>query len=930
MEQLNNAKKVALSLSILAILVIISSFSKLINFFADYAWFKEVGYTSTFLKQIFAKLYVGVPFFIVLFVFIAIYLFGIKRSYYSHMNVGSTKEEEKVIKSIIMGVSFVLALFFSFGISSSFWLEILKFVNATSFDIKDPIFAKDISFYVFKLPLINEVFSSLTGFLLFLFIITVAFYFIMLSIKPPTRRMSFNENITDINSFRENMNSIPKRIMNLALNQILVIGIVFFIILGLSSYLSAFNLLYSPRGVAYGASYTDITISLNVYRIQVVLSIVSAVLLVLAYMKKKGKIALIGPILMIIVMVLSSLVEAGVQNFIVAPNEIVKEGQYLDYNIKNTRMAYNLDEVDVRSFDPQNNLSAQDILENDGTISNVSVNDYRPTKEIYNQLQGIRSYYKFNDVDVDRYMVDGKLRQMFISPRELNKDALPSKTWLNEHIKYTHGYGLAMSFVNEITTSGQPKMAIKNIPPKTDFEEFEVQRPEIYFGEQRDKFIVVNTTESEFDYPKGDTNAFTAYEGNAGIKMTFFNKLIYSIKEQSLKLLVSGGISSDSKMIINRNIMDRVKKIAPFLSFDKDPYMVLVDKKLYWIVDGYSYTSRYPYSQPFDNISRINYIRNSFKVIIDAYNGDTTFYVVDEKDPIINTYSKVFKDLFKPYSNMPEEFKKHLRYPKQLFSIQAKLYQDYHMMNTEVFYNKEDRWEIAKEEYEGKSRTQEPSYVTFKLPKEEKPEFLLSTSYTPNKKPNMVSLFLGRNDGENYGKLIAYKFPKEKAVLGSEQIENKISNTPEISREYTLLNSNGSSIIKGHLLTIPIENSLLYIEPLYVRADTTESIPEVKRIVVAYNDKIVMEPTLEEALDKIFGDYQEVNTNTNNNNNNNSGNNTNIVIDPSLDKDELIIKAANLYNQIEQSAKDGNWTDYGKYMDELGAVLKQINSKVEN
>lgn len=919
---MNNIKKVIGGVVALFVLTLMMSFSKLVSFLADYNWFKEVGYTSTFLKQVFAKLYVGIPFFVVMAIFITAYLFGIKKSYYSHMSIGSTKEEEKNINLVIGLSSIALAMVFSFSISSRFWLQILKFRNSTQFNVEDPIFAKDIAFYVFKLPLINEIFSSLTGFLMFLLIVTIVFYFILVSIKPPARPTSFSrENIMDINSFRTGIASMPQRILNLALNQVIVIGIIFFIILALNNYLASFGLLYSARGVAYGASYTDVNVTLWVYRIQIVLSLISAGLLVLAYLKKKSKIALIGPILMIAVMFISTIVETGVQNFIVAPNEISKERNYLEQNIKYTRLAYGLDDVEVQQFPIEDNLTREELEKNEETIRNISINDYRPTKEVYNQIQGIRAYYTFNDVDVDRYVIDGKLTQVFLGAREMDKNRLESKTWLNQYVKYTHGYGVALSPVNEITPGGQPKMLIKNIPPVSDIEKFQITRPEIYFGEQRDDYILTNTSEKEFDYPKGDTNALSNYEGNAGINLTFGNKLLYALDQGSFKLLVAGGVDSNSKIIMHRNIMDRVRLVAPFLNFDEDPYITVVDGKLYWIIDGYTYTSKYPYSEPYDK-TRINYVRNSFKVVVDAYNGTTDFYIVDHEDPIINTYAKIFKDLFKDKSQMPEGIMAHMRYPKSLFSIQAKTYENYHMMNAEVFYNKEDRWEMAKENYEAgtQARTAEPNYVTFKLPGEDKAEFLLTTSYTPTKKQNMTAILAGRNDGEDYGKLIVYKFPKEKTIFGPEQVENRIGSNPEISTRLTQWGSGGSTVIRGHLLTIPIENSILYVEPLYIRSDSTQSIPEVKRIVVSYKDDVVMAETLEEALEKLFGASKPSSSTD--------------VSTPSeiptdsqigdLSQQELIIRANDLYEKSQQAIKAGDWQAYGDYIDELGRVLNQL------
>ena len=914
---ISNKKRAILFVILGVILVVASSFSKLVDFLADYNWFNEVGYTSVYLKQVFAKLIVGIPFFIVFSVFIFLYLMGIKKSYYSHMNIVTDKEHEKPMNRIVLLISLLLGSGYSFSISSKFWIEILKFLNSTRFGVDDPLFKRDIGFYVFKLPLINEIFNSLTGFLVFLLVITAVFYFIMISMNPDSEGRKFDKKIEmDIRRFR-NIEPTPKKILSLAINQIIVIGIVFFIIVALRSYLAAFNLLYSPRGVAYGASYTDVNVTLWVFRIQMVLSIISAVLIVYAYKKNKLKIALVGPILIMALTIVSSGVETAVQNFIVSPNELAKEKKYIDYNIDYTKKAYALDGIVEKNFAAEQKITAQDILGNEETIKNISINDIRPTKEVYKQIQGIRTYYRFNDIDVDRYLIDGAITQVFIGARELDKENLQSRTWLNEHLKYTHGYGIVMSPVNEITSSGQPKLIVKNIPPVSSAEGIQVKRPEVYFGEMANGYVVVNTTEKEFDYPKGETNAVTEYDGKAGVKLSFLNRLVYSINQGSLKFFVSGGIDSDSKIILNRNIMGRVKKIAPFLDFEQDAYVVLSDSgKLYWIIDGYTYTDQYPYSEPFDRTGR-NYMRNSFKVVIDAYDGTTDFYLVDEKDPMINTYSKIFKGLFKPMDSMPEDIRRHIRYPQKYFNIQAQMYQDYHMNNTEVFYNKEDRWQIAREVFENQNEPiqMEPSYITFKLPEEEKAEFLLTVPYTPKQKQNMVSFMVARNDGDKYGQMIIYRLPKNKNIIGPYQVESKIDNEPEISTRLTQWGTGGSKVVRGHLLTIPLENSVLYVEPLYIKSDSADSIPEVKKIIVAYEDQVVMADSLQQGLDMIFGEGQNQIPDTP------DGTDGELVSETTAD---IIAEAAGLYEEAQQALRDANWSLYGEKMEALGEAIKKL------
>lgn len=914
-------RKFILTIVAITILIIGTTFTKATDFLADYIWFKEVGYTSTFITQIFAKLWVGIPFFVVFLIFIYLYFFEIKKSYYRHMNIVSEGKVEKMANLVILGVSVLLSLFFSFGISSSFWMEILKFSNSTSFGVTDPLFNKDIGFYVFKLPLIKEIFSFLTGFLVFLMFSTAVFYIALMTFRPPLTQDDFSEKIRNLRR-GNSLDFIQKRVMALATNQILVIGIVFFCIVALRSYLSTFELLYSPRGAAYGASYTDVHITLWAYRIQIVAGILSAVFLYLAYLKRKAKIALIGPIVLAVVMVLSTGVEALVQNLVVAPNELSKERKFIERSIKYTRMAYNLDETEEMDFPVSQNLTLEDMRNNPETIRNISINDYRPTREAYNQLQGIRGYYRFNGVDVDRYMIDGKQTQVFLSAREIDKERLSenAKTWLNRHLKYTHGYGITMSPVNEVTSDGQPKMIIRNVPLVSDYENLKVKRPQIYFGELTNDYAIVNTTEKEFDYPKGDTNSLTTYNGEAGIKLNLLNKALYSLKNNSFKLFVSSSINSDSKILINRNILDRVKKIAPFLIYDEDPYIVLTDEgKLEWIIDGYTVSSQYPYSEPYGNTG-INYIRNSFKVTVDAYDGHVNYYVADNNDPIIKTYKKIFPKLFKSMEDMPSDLKSHIRYPKKMFSIQSDMYATYHMENSDVFYNREDKWDIANENYGGKKQAIEPNYVTFKMPSEDKAEFLLNIPYTPKNKENMTGFMVARSDGQNYGHLKVFKFPKDKTILGPAQLEAKIDNDADISRDLSLWNNKGSEVIRGHLITVPIRDSVMYVEPLYIKSGSETSIPEVKRIVVAYKDSVVMAETFDKAIQKIFGgQIEEAEKDLNKN--------QDAGITQSNTLRQMIEEARNLYNKAEEALKAGDFSLYGQHIKNLGDVLDQIDTK---
>ncbi|WP_432662135.1 UPF0182 family protein [Wukongibacter baidiensis] len=926
-----NARRFIVGIIVLLFIMLATSFNAIISFVTDYKWFGELGYEKVFLTKLMTQLKIGIPVFIVMTIVIYIYLLSIKKDYYKKVNAVHSGISEKRINQLALVGSMFLSFVSSSTLTSNLWFDILKFINSTDFKVSEPIFNKDISFYIFKYPLFSKLYYMLISFIVLLAIITVLFYVTMMMLRRPT--------LVEVNSEKEfspkNLNlDNGKRIFEIAVRQLLILGFVFFIILGIGYFLRSYDLLYSLRGVVYGASYTDIKVTLIKYRAIMIVSFLSAILLVLGVRGRKLRLAISGPILMIIISIIGNFVALGVQNYIVSPDEISKEEKYIEYNIKYTQKAYGLENVEEKTFAADQNLTLEDLKENEETISNIRINDYRPAKLVYNQKQGIRYYYDFYDVDIDRYFIDGMYRQVFLSPRELSQDKIRQEvlTFINKHLKYTHGYGIALSPVNKVTSEGLPELLVKNIPPETSVEGFKVERPEIYFGELTNDYIIVNTKEKEFDYPKGSSNVESIYEGNAGIKLDGINKLLYAYKQGSLKMLLSGNITSDSKIVLNRNIVERVRKIMPYIEYDSDPYIVLNEGKLYWMIDGYTISNNYPYSEPITE-TNVNYIRNSVKVVIDAYNGDTTYYLADENDPLVQTYAKIFPELFTSMDNMPEGLRAHIRYPQVLFDIQSNVYRIYHMKDTRVFYNKEDEWDIGAEKYEAENQAVESNYLMMKLPGEEKEEFILSIPYTPKGKPNMTALLVGRNDGENYGNLIVYNLPKSKNVYGPMQIENRIDSEPTISKEFTYWNQQGSRVIRGNLLIIPIENSLLYVEPIYLKADAQDSLPEVKRVIVAYGDKIVMEETLEEGLEKIFG--KETVTPKPETPIPTEPTEPTVPTEESSDINQLIARANNVFERSIEAQKQGNWAEYGKLIEELEGILNRLNelkspAEVEN
>lgn len=948
------------TIALLLAVVVVAAFVLLINFIVDWLWFKEMGYVSVFLTQLKTSLTVGIPVFFIFAILINLYLRTLKKGYFAKIASHENTNLKKLNKTT-NGISLLGGLVIAFFSVSNFWFQILKFANATDFNIKDPIFNIDISFYIFRLDFLKQLNEVFIGIVLLMVAITVIYYGILLTVRTPdlfeeeepegadfTADFTGEERYTgggnpfegiggnDANPFDKifeglgrKMPKTPKakkhvdqgnlhQLLAIASGKLSVLGIIFFMMIAVNFFLMQFDLLHVHTGAVYGAGFTDVNVTLWMYRILCVLAVIGAVLVPFQIKKKQFIKILTIPVIMIAVGALGVGAAYVVQGFIVSPDEINKEAKYLERNIEYTQYAYQLDDVTVKNFAADNKLTSADIVENTETINNIRINDYQPVNTFYNQTQSIRQYYKFNDTDVDRYMVNGKYTQTYLSVREIDKEKI-NDTWLNRHLKYTHGYGVTLSRVDKVTSSGQPDVMIGNIPPQSAVEEIQVEQPEVYFGELSNDYILVNTSEEEFDYPDGSSNKYTKYTGDAGIKLNFFNRALFAIREQSMKLLVSSNIKSDSKIIINRNVSERVRKIMPHLTYEQDPYAVVADGKLYWMIDAYTTSSNYPYSEPFEGkMGGTNYIRNSVKVVVDAYNGNVDFYVVDEKDPIAMTYQKIYPKLFKSLDKMPESLKAHIRYPNKLFEIQAGVYSRYHMEDVKVFYQREDEWDIAHEIYGKEEQPMTPNYYIVKLPGEEKAEFINSIPFTPKSKQNMTALMVARNDGDHYGEMVLYTVPKSKTVYGPMQIEAQINQNTEISADFTLWSSKGTTYSRGNLFVIPIEDSLLYVEPVYLEA-AASAIPEVKKVIVAYGDKIAYENTLGEALASLFGDEADATDSGAGGTDESAGESG------TKTQSDWIKQAADAYDNAQKALQSGDWAKYGKYMEELEEALNQLS-----
>ncbi len=866
-----------------------------IDLYTNYLWFINIGYVSVFLTILKTKIVLWIIGTILFFLFA---YFNVKVALKNSLN----KEIE------LTGLTFLLVFIFSIFmgiVASAGWEVVLRYFDQVPFNLADPIFSKDIGFYVFTLPFYlyvkNVLFLGLVG------VGLVVFGIYFLSSGGLVRDSD------DYGNFRLEIPIFSTK----AINHILLLGGFAFLLISVSYLLDRYSILYSARGAIYGAGYTDVNVDLPVRTLMAVLSFITALLFFASIKLGKTKLPVAGVALLLIVGILGGTLSGVVQQYKVAPDESNLERPYIINNIKFTKEAYGLTDLKEVPFPANYNLTYEDIIENNKTIDNIRLWDWRPLRTTYEQKQEIRTYYDFNDVDVDRYNINGSYTQVMLSARELNSKLLTEKSWVNTHLAFTHGYGISMSPVRDVAKEGLPVMYVADIPPRSKF--FNITEPGIYYGELTDEYVITRTTTKEFDYPKGTENVYGTYDGKGGIEFSsIFRRIIIAAHFGSINILVSNSIKSDSRILFYRNIRERVSVIAPFLIYDSDPYVVLSGGRIYWIIDAYTVTDRYPYSEPY---SRINYIRNSVKVVIDAYDGTVDFYIFDENDPIIQTYSNIFKGLFKPSTDMPEDLRSHVRYPEDLFSIQASKYAVYHMNDPGVFYNKEDVWQVPREKYEAETVDMEPYYLITKLPGEKKEEFIILLPFTPKNKPNMIAWMAARADAPYYGEKIVYNFQKGELIYGPIQIEARIDQDPEISELFTLWGQGGSKVIRGNLLVIPVENSLLYVEPVYIKAEEAEgSIPELKRVIVAFGDRLTMQKTLEDALAVVFGEAAAVEGGVEKAEKQVGKKKRGTAVTP----EELLDEAIFYYAEAQKYLKEGDWAGYGTSLEKLNETLWEL------
>lgn len=883
------------------------------DLYVDWMWFKSQALQQVFITTLFSKVLLRI---VVVLGFFVVFLLNFLAARKTLVQLIHKVSPEKVIRlqkpfweKFIEGrglivlfslISLLLAFIFS-AFASDNWMVVQQYLHAGSFGTVDPLYGQDIGFYVFKLPFYQLIYNYLMAGIIVSGVAAALIYLI-------TSPMAF---------YKRPFSEFSRPKVHLS-----VLIALFFLLKAWGYKLSTYALLYSSHDVLYGAGYADINARLFAFKTLWVIALVCSLAIVLNLFVRKLKWVGISVTLLIAAsLILGVFYPNMVQKFQVLPNQFAMEEPYIDYNITFTQKAYGLDKIERQSYSAETNLTQAVMNQNNDTVKSIRLWDWNPLQQTYAQLQEMRTYYSFKDVDIDRYLINGEYRQVMLGVRELVQAKLPAQAqnWVNQKLKYTHGYGVAMSPVNEVTGEGLPTFLIKNIPPESLTDSLTITRPEIYYGEETNDYVIVNTKYPEFDYPMGDANVESMYQGQSGVTVhSAFRRLMYSMAFGDYKLLLSKDLTNDSQILYNRNIHERVRKAAPFLHYDYDPYPVVSDGKIYWIQDAYTVSDMYPYSEPTEGWG--NYIRNSVKVVTDAYDGNMTFYVSDPEDPIIRSYQLIFPQLFQPLDNMSPDLKSHLRYPEDLFRIQSTIYATYHMQDARIFYNKEDKWSLPEELYGGQKESVKPYYTIMRLQDEERPEYLLMIPFTPDKRTNMVAWMAARSDGENYGQLLVYNFPKQKLIYGPMQIESRIDQDGDISKELSLWNQRGSSIIRGNLLVIPIEDSLLYVEPLYLQAEQSK-MPELRRVLVVYGERVVMDQNLEGALKKIFGPGAPpaVMPGTPG-----TGAPGDSQIPGTLSISELADKAALTFEEAKLRQREGDWAGYGERMAELEAILLEL------
>jgi len=905
---------------VLAVLIFLAlpSFA---TFYTNWLWFVETGYESVFARSLTAQATMGLVAALVAFALLTLnarIALAFLPQPYLVLGAAQTGRpvvlDRRQIRRLTTIGALLVSILVGLSISTS-WLQVLEYLNAVPFGVADPIFGRDVSFYVFALPVFDLARSTLVVLVVLSLIASAGLYALSGGVGFEVR-LGFT--------------TLPRARQHLSL---LIAAL--FLLMAAGAWLDIPRLLLTPSGLIQGASYVDVYARLPVLRLSVVVLVIGSALAAYHAFASRLWPVVTAFALYLAVWLGGAVYAEAIQRFVVAPNEQSKELPYIVRNVEATRKAFNLDQVEERQLSGDAELTLEDIKKNAETLDNVRLWDHQPLLDTFGQIQEIRTYYDFVSVDNDRYTIDGRYRQIMLSVRELNSESLPNRTWVNERLTFTHGYGLTLGPVNQVTSEGLPVLFIKDLPPVSSVN-LEVKEPSVYFGELSNSYVLVRTQAKEFHYPKGDDNVYSTYEGRGGVPIgSFWRRLLFAIRFGSTDIVLTEQVTPESRILFHRRLSERIREIAPFLTYDSDPYPVIAEGRLFWIQDAYTISGNYPYSSRANG--GVNYIRNSVKVVVDAYHGDTKFYLADPKDPIALTLARVFPGLLESMDQMPPGLRGHLRYPEDIFALQTAMYSTYHMTNPAVFYNKEDQWEVPAIDGEGRAAQMRPYYTIMKLPGADKAEFIQMLPFTPRRKDNLAAWMVARSDGEHYGRLFVFQFPKQKVVFGPRQIVARINQDELISPQITLWNQQGSEVIQGTILVVPIEESLIYIRPLYLRSSGGR-IPELKRVIVAYQNQIVMEETLQRALDRIFiegagkpapgaalpeaapaaapgapaAEPQAP-----------------VTVGPAGGEsfETLAALAQEHYARAMQAQRDGNWSLYGEEIKKLGEIVEKMGKK---
>lgn len=895
----------------------------LASFATDWLWFNEIGFRPVFITSLVwrvALFFIGGAFAFAYFYGNVKIARGGKVAFpvlYVNRGDGVTIDVSRMFTRLFVPAALVLA-FLTAVSASALWMTFLKAFNGVNVGEKDPIFGRDIGFYLFRLPAISAVLNTLVALTVLSLVAAAGLYWLRNEITLPPRRASAQPHAA--------------RHLGGLLALLFVIVAIRLWIVGTS------GLLYSTTGPLVGASYTDAHLALPGIYISAVIALMAAIWIVAGIVRDKLVWAAVSATVVYVVvsLVVRGVVPAAYQKLIVSPNELQRETPYLRYHIAATRKAWGLDKIESQDLSGEVKLTMADITANAATVNNVRLWERDLLNQTFGQLQEIRTYYDFVSVDDDRYVIDGKYRQVHIAARELNVQSLPTRTFINERLTFTHGMGVTMAPVNQVTSEGLPVLFIKDLPPVSTIS-VNLERPQIYYGELTNSYVFVGTGQPEFDYPAGDKNIYTNYAGTGGVPIgSFARRVLYAWQLGSLKILLSDDIKANARILYRRNVIVRASAALPFLKFDEDPYLIITDAgQLKWILDAYTVSDTYPYSQRMSDGT--SYMRNSVKVVIDAYDGTVDAYIADPADPVVQTYAKIFDGIFKPLAAMPADVRRHVRYPGDLFSAQTMLQATYHMLEPAAFYHREDQWQIPVGLNAQTNANPYMRHIIMRLPGETTPEFIFMTPFTPRGKDNLAAWMVARMDGENYGKLSVYRFPKQSLVYGPKQIANRINQDTEISRQLTLWDQRGSEVVRGELLVIPIEESLIYVQPIYLRAEGG-NIPELKRVVVAHENRVVMAETLDEGLDALFGsgaaagalaaaqDSASATPVTTGATVSGKGAAAAAGPPPSGANADLLRQAQDHYDRAIAAQRSGNWAEYGRQIEQLGATIRALKA----